>query len=86
MSTPKPSTPADSKKQTKALQIVAVIPRKNAENDADGPKGFWTRIGVAFENRDGSMNLRFDYWPTSPETTIQLRPFDPPRDGESTTI
>ena len=34
---------------------------------------FWTRIGVAFENRDGSWNLRFDYWPSRPEVRVQLR-------------
>ena len=81
-------TPPEAKKQPKMMKIVAVVPRKNGgDGDGESAKGFWTRIGVAFENRDGSMNLRFDYWPTSPETTIQLRPFDPPREGaESTTI
>ena len=45
-----------------------------------GKKDFWTRIGVAFENADGSLNLLFDYYPTKPETTVQLR--DPaPRDA-----
>lgn len=28
------------------------------------------------ENRDGSLNLRFDFLPTDPTTTIQLRNFD----------
>ena len=36
-------------------------------------KGVWTRIGTAFENKDGSWNLRFNYWPASADTTIQLR-------------
>ena len=36
-------------------------------------RDFWTRIGVAFENRDGSWNMRFEYTPTRAETTIQLR-------------
>ena len=34
---------------------------------------FWTRIGVAFENSDGSLNLIFNYWPTARDTTIQIR-------------
>ena len=34
----------------------------------------WTQIGTAFQNRDGSFNLKFDYWPTN-LTTIQIRPF-----------
>jgi hypothetical protein len=43
--------------------------------------GCWTRIGVAFENRDGSWNLRFDYLPARMETTtIQMRAFDPKED------
>jgi hypothetical protein len=28
---------------------------------------------VAFENRDGSVNLRFDFLPADPATTIQVR-------------
>ncbi len=40
----------------------------------DGKKSSWTRIGTAFTNKDGSLNLRFDYLPTSlAETTIQVR-------------
>jgi hypothetical protein len=55
--------------RTNMKQIVAVVER----GDASDPKKFWTRIGVAFENRDGSWNLRFDYFPTNPATTVQLR-------------
>jgi hypothetical protein len=41
-------------------------------------KTWWTKIGVAFQNRDGSWNLRFDYLPARlGETTIQLREFSP---------
>jgi hypothetical protein len=40
-------------------------------------KSRWTTIGVAFENRDGSWNLRFDFLPAHmADTTIQLRDFD----------
>ena len=42
-------------------------------------KGFWTRIGTAFQNHDGSWNLRFDYLPTNPAVTVQMRPV---RSGE----
>ena len=38
-----------------------------------GDRDYWTRIGAAFENQDGSWNLLFDYMPTSGATTIQLR-------------
>lgn len=58
-------------------QLVAAIER----GEGDDKKTFWTRVGVAFENRDGSWNLRFDFFPARPvETTIQLRDFS--RDQE----
>ena len=38
----------------------------------------WTKIGVAFPNKDGSWNLRFDYLPARlADTTIQLRDIEP---------
>ncbi len=59
----------------KMMQIVAVIERPAAEGKEK--KSFWNRIGVAFQNKDGSWNLRFDYLPARMgETTIQLREFD----------
>lgn len=61
-----------SNARTNMKQIVAVVERGEG---ADAKK-FWTRIGVAFENRDGSWNLRFDYFPTNPATTVQLRDID----------
>lgn len=61
----------------KMMQLVAVTER----GEGDQKRGFWTKIGVAFENRDGSWNLRFDYLPTRPDvTTIQMRPFNPKDD------
>ena len=57
----------------KMQQIVAAVER----GEGDEKKSYWTRIGVAFENRDGSWNLRFDFVPARmDETTIQLRPFE----------
>jgi hypothetical protein len=42
---------------------------------------YWTRIGVGYENHDGSFNLRFDYLPADLNgTTVQLRDFQR-RDG-----
>ena len=45
--------------------VYGVVSRNN--------NNFWTRIGAAFQNRDGSWNLRLDYLPTSTETTVQIR-------------
>ena len=37
-------------------------------------RSFWTRIGAAWENKDGSLNLRFQAAPLSlTEGTVQLR-------------
>jgi hypothetical protein len=46
-----------------------------AVNKPEGKdKGYWTKIGVAFQNRDGSWNLKFEYFPTDLiHTTIQVR-------------
>ena len=58
----------------KMMQIVGAVQR----TVGDDKKTWWTKIGVAFQNKDGSYNLRFDYLPARlAETTIQLREFDP---------
>lgn len=57
----------------KMMQLVGAVQR----TVGDDKKTWWTRIGVGFQNRDGSWNLRFDYLPTRlSETTIQLREMD----------
>jgi hypothetical protein len=37
-------------------------------------KSFWTRVGIGFVNRDGSMNLRLDAIPVN--GTLQVRDWD----------
>jgi len=36
-------------------------------------KAFWSRIGVAFNNRDGSINLKLDFFPRDHTTGLQVR-------------
>ena len=36
-------------------------------------KAFWSRIGVVFKNRDGSINLKLDFFPRDPATGLQIR-------------
>jgi hypothetical protein len=43
------------------------------QNGKDSKKSYWTQIGIAFENRDGSWNLLFNYFPADRYTTIQIR-------------
>jgi hypothetical protein len=40
-----------------------------------GGKSFWTKIGVGFTNRDGSISLRLDAVPVS--GTMQIRDYEP---------
>jgi hypothetical protein len=64
----------------KMMQIVGAVERTVGENK----KTWWTKIGVAFPNRDGSWNLRFDYLPARlADTTIQLRDIEP-KDAQPT--
>ena len=62
------------------MKLVAVV----QYGEGDNKKSRWTNIGVAFENRDGSWNLRFDYFPTNAATTVQLRDMETrdARDGD----
>lgn len=48
---------------------------KNVKSSQEGvdDKSYWTQIGVTFKNGDESENLYFDYYPTDPSMTIQLR-------------
>lgn len=36
-----------------------------------GERTFWTKIGVAFENRDGSLNVKLDSLPINGEMCIR---------------
>lgn len=46
------------------------------ERETDGEtKSFWVRVGVAFENKDGSINVRLDALPLN--GTLQLREYEP---------
>lgn len=46
-----------------------------------GDKSFWSRIGVGFVNRDGSVNLQLDAVPAVPGAKIQIRDYTP-RDAD----
>jgi hypothetical protein len=42
-------------------------------------KNYWTRIGVAFVNRDGSLNVKLEAFPVNAQ--FHIRDFNP-RDDE----
>lgn len=61
-------------------EILAV---KEYEKDGE-KKSIWIRIGSAFENRDGSMNLVFDAFPVNTQVkTIQVREAKPREDRQA---
>ena len=45
-----------------------------------GTNKYWTRIGVAFVNKDGSINVKLDALPTG--GTLQIRDYEPREEGE----
>ena len=51
-------------------EIYGVVERNPGGDDS---KACWTRIGTGFKNKDGAINLLFDFVPTNARTTIQLR-------------
>ena len=60
-------------------QLVGVVER----GEGDKKKSFWTRVGTAFENGDGSWNLLFDYFPANGATTVQIRDIDKKKEDDS---
>ena len=55
------------------MKIVYVITKNNG-------RSFWNRIGVAFVNRDGSINVKLEAVPVSGE--MQIRDYVPCADEE----
>lgn len=53
------------------MKIVYVI-------NTRGNKSYWSRIGVAFVNKDGSINAKLEAVPVSGE--LQIRDYVPQRD------
>lgn len=45
-----------------------------------GQRTYWVRIGVGFENQDGSINVKLDAIPTN--GTLQIRDWTPKAGSE----
>ena len=54
------------------LEVFVIQPNPN-----DSKKSFWHRCGVAFTNRDGSINLKLDLFPN-----LQLQIREPKSDAD----
>ena len=61
--------------EQKARKELWMVEDRGEGNDA---KSFWTRIGVAFENKDGSYSLILAAFPVNGR--IQMRDPLPPRE------
>lgn len=59
------------------MKIAYVITSRNGKN-------FWNRVGVAFVNRDGSMNVKLEAIPVNGE--IQVRDYVPRDDSSGTSL
>ncbi len=59
----------ESRPKRKILKIYTVIEKPNS------PRGIWLEIGVASENRDGSLSGKLDCLPVN--GSIQIRPWEP---------
>jgi hypothetical protein len=47
----------------------------------------WVRVGVAFDNKDGSLNVLLDALPLSGRLQIRARPNEAPgEDGDTPTV
>jgi hypothetical protein len=57
------------------MKIVYVITQRNG-------KSYWNRIGVAFVNNDGSLNVKLEAVPVSGE--LQIRDYVGREDAEET--
>ncbi len=61
------------------LAVYAVVDR--ADRDDDGKKtSRWVKIGIAYVNRDGSMNLYLDAFPVG-TNKLQVREDDRAQNG-----
>lgn len=54
--------------ETSKMKVVYTITER-------GDKSYWTRIGVAYTNRDGSLNVKLDAVPVN--GTMQVRDWTP---------
>ena len=49
----------------KMLFVYTIVEKENME------KSFWVKIGTAFENRDGSINVYLDAYPVNGKLHIR---------------
>lgn len=61
----------DERGRKRVLKVYTIVEKPGSQ------KGIWLDIGVASENRDGSMSVKLDALPVN--GTIHIREFEPRR-------
>jgi len=59
-------------KEMKNMKVAYTVTERNG-------RSFWNRIGVAFTNRDGSLNVKLEAVPVSGQ--LQIRDWEPREDA-----
>ena len=67
-------TPLESAVASASMQAVYWV--QSYQDKTGEERSSWTRIGVAFTNKDGSQNLRLNFMPVGADGNIHIRPFD----------
>jgi hypothetical protein len=62
--TPTPHAPAPAQQKGR-LDVFTIVERENA------PRPFWVRLGTAFQNKDGSLNVYLDALPVNGKLQIR---------------
>jgi hypothetical protein len=70
---------AEENMTTEAAVAPAVIKKIVYAVTEKGERSYWTKIGVAFVNRDGSLSVRLDAMPMN--GSMQIREEEPRRFG-----
>jgi hypothetical protein len=73
--------PAVSLETATGSEMQCVYWVQNYQDKAGEERSSWTRIGVAFTNRDGSQNLKLNFMPVGGDGNIHIRPFDTDEDN-----
>lgn len=68
-----PETPAQGTRTPRPVYAIT-----EREGTREGSKSFWTRVGSAWTNRDGSITVRLDALPVS--GVLQVRDADEHRE------
>lgn len=62
----------------KVVYAITTQKAKPARGDSTSTRKYWNRVGIAFVNRDGSLNVKLEALPVSGE--LHIRDYVPDRE------